>query len=185
MFKHCVLMSTEEKTGALPNQSFPKVTRTIDDVTYEVTRFGWWELLDNLARAEQLLGPALTEGLKQDTLVRDLESLLASRADVLVRAATTLIQRFTDHNARVLMKTLGRQTIVHVEEREVRLTKDNLDTWFGQHPGHALQWLAFCLEVQFRDFFVIPGSLLMKLGQKMAKAANDEGQESSPRQEAA
>ena len=155
-------MMSETKKGALPDSSLPTETREIEGVTYRVTRFGWWELLENLARAEQLLGPALVDGLRGELVASDLERVLDAQADLVAAAAVGLVRRITDENAERLMEKLGAQTVVLVKDRKVRLTRERMDAWFGQHPGHALLWLAFCLEVQFYSFFATPGSRALK-----------------------
>lgn len=162
---------SESKRGALPSSALPWQERTIGGVRYVVTRFGWWELLANLARAEDLLGPALVDVLKGGDAT-SAAALLSLPADVLGRAACELVRRFTSENGRALMRELGKVTKVFPEDHEVRLVHAegdarNLDLWFGQHPGHVLEWLAFSCEVQFWDFFATPGSRVKSwLGQK-------------------
>lgn len=157
---HHGVMSDETKRGALPTATLPTVEREIGGVLYEVTRLPYWDLLTNLKRAEQLLGPALTSALHGDAPLDDLGALLGGPAGVLAQGARVLVQRFTDDNGRALQEALGKQTIVHPDGRSVRLLTDKMGIWFGQNPGHVLLWLTFCLEVQFRDFFATPGSAL-------------------------
>jgi len=150
----------------LPSANLPTVTRKIGEHRYIVTRLGYRAMLDALHRIQALAGPAVTGLLAADAV--SLDDLLDLRTDRLGTSLLGLLDRVSGPDGLELQEILGRQTIVEVADRKVTLAPDAMDTWFSQHPEDALPWLAFAVEVQFRDFFEQP---MRALGRKLADLA--------------
>ena len=155
-------MQKKGKKGALPSAHMPSKVKTIGDTQYRVHRMKWWDLLEQLDLAEKVFGSAMLEVAQSFSVGNPLAILdQAGGTNSIFTAIFSALGNLSGPDGRRLLLSHGAQTMIYPEGHEVRLVhagdnSDNLDTWFGQNPGHLVEWLMFCFEVQFWDFFATP-----------------------------
>jgi hypothetical protein len=137
-------MQDEDK---LPSANLPVVDRQIDGVPYHVQRLGWWAMADGIRMLEDVLGESIRSLLDSSGSIANIMESTGTGA-----ALTGFARRCFGVDGKALLIMLGRQTMVEVDGRKVFLTEAVMDTWFAQHPDHAIPWLLLCLEVQYADF---------------------------------
>jgi len=137
-------MQDEDK---LPSANLPVVDRKIDGVPYHVSRLGWWAMADSIRMLEEVLGESIRSLLDSGGSIADIMESTGTGA-----ALTGFARRCFGKDGKALLLLLGRQTMVETDGRKVFLTEPVMDTWFSQHPDHAIPWLLLCLEVQYADF---------------------------------
>ena len=137
-------------------QSLPAVSRKIGEHEYRVTRLGFAKWRELLGLVQQIAGHTLVSVLGQGNTRVLISSLLDAPAGEIAEALLGLVQRFAESDR--VLQLLGEHTVVEQQ----RLSLQAQDFWWPQHPSELFEWLAFCLEVQFYDFFVTPGRKLLK-----------------------
>lgn len=135
------------------NPALPTETRTIGKHTYTVTRLGFANSRKLLELSEKVLGPAilqLASAAKEGMSVAD---LLAYEAGPAIEAILGVLGRLGSSQSDEIFRLLGEATHATEDGRVEYLTPQIQDQWWALYPGECLPWLAFCYEVQYRDFF--------------------------------
>lgn len=78
-----------------------------------------------------------------------------------------LMAEIKDDNLDVLCKKFSSQTFVAINSKQSPLLADVFDEHFAGDIGGMFKWLAFCLEVNFGNFFAELGLDLAKLGPRL------------------
>lgn len=139
--------------------NLPSFRKKINDNEYVVYRLGVWKWRELLAICERLFGPG---ALAAAAAVPSFRTLLDRDFRDVAEGMLGVLQRFVGDDGAQLMRRLGEHSRVVVDGRERVLTAEYQDQWWAEHPGELLPWLAWGLEIQFKDFFLTPGSKILK-----------------------
>ncbi len=121
-------------------------TKQIGKHTYEVTQLGAIEGRRVFARLAQLMGGmvgALAAGGKPNP----------------VDAFRSLAEAMTPEIMDFFCDTFTKVTQVHIAGGKVLFLKDVFDDHFADNYGEMIEWLTFCLEVNFASFLGGAGGL--------------------------
>lgn len=122
--------------------------REIDGVTYVVTQLGGEDGLVTLARLTKILGPAM-----------------ASADDGMIGAAFAAVSKLDPLELLPIVRVFAPSTKIHkpIQSSGAKAIEVSLDvdSHFAGKVGSLLSWLAFCVEVNYADFF---GEIAGKLG---------------------
>lgn len=146
--------------------------KLIGEHTYFVTQLGALQGRKLLRRLVAIAGPALAELVKElppaskDGRGFDLGALNLSTVGAAVEALT---ERMTEEELEHVCNVLAARTEVQLDpERRVPL-QSIFDVHFAGRYSAMFQWLAFALEVNFRDFFAGSGTGTHLLGSLIKK----------------
>jgi hypothetical protein len=131
--------------------------RAVGTANYEVTPLGALEGSRVFARLLSIAGPVV------ETIAK--AGPKGDAAGAAVFAALT--QRITPEDLTFFCEVFARWTTVNINGKEPRLS-DIFDEHFSGNYGDMLQWLSFCIEVNFGSFF--GGSSLANVGAALGKA---------------
>lgn len=135
--------------------SLPSFQRNIGQHQYTVYRLSFQRWRELLGICENLFGKALLSVLADRSRFSD---LLDKDVKSLVEAALSIVQKFAAAEGTTLLARLGEHSRVVIDNQVRMLTMDQQELWWAQNPAELLPWLAFALEIQFKDFFYIPAS---------------------------
>jgi hypothetical protein len=121
-------------------------SKAIGNHTYEVTQLGAIEGRRVFARLAQLMGGMVG-------------SIAAGgKADV-VKGFQAFAESMTPEVMDFFCDTFSKVTQVHVGGGKVLFLKDIFDDHFADNYGDMVEWLTFCLEVNFASFLGGAGGL--------------------------
>lgn len=136
--------------------------RSIDGHEYTVTQMGFADQRRVLALLTKKLGPGLAVGLggllsalgrEKGTSVLDLDF------EELSQGIVRLIQDLDEADLLVLEEAFGKTSTVRKSDGKTPfLTSDNIGHFRGRMLAY-FKWLAFCVEVNYADFFDAARSL--------------------------
>lgn len=115
-------------------------TKKIGNHTYEVTQLGAVEGRRVLAKLGQLMGGvvgSLAAGGKADP----------------VKAFQSFTEALSPESMDYFCDTFTKFTQVHRADGKVLFLKDVFDDHFADNYAEMVEWLVFCLEVNFASFF--------------------------------
>ncbi len=112
-------------------------TKTIDDFEFEVTQVKAKEGRRVFVRLAKIAGPGL--GVLAD--------------DDIGKALDEVLKKIDDQTFDYLCDLFGKYSHVTVDGVKKQLTPGFQDTFFAAKYGLLFKWIAFCLEVNFRDFY--------------------------------
>lgn len=128
-------------------------SKAIGDHTYLVTQLGAGEGRKMFVRLTRALAPVFGALLEDAGSTKGGFKLGDMSLESLSRTLHELAQRLTEDDLEYVCRTFGAKTMVQVGEgKEIQLTLDKQELHFAGRYGHMFQWLAFCLEVNYRDF---------------------------------
>lgn len=114
--------------------------------TYRVAQLGSTLGRRTLTRLVQAIGPSLAELIKSEGEGIDLASTAG--------AIATFSRDLKDADLEYLCSTFAKVTEVQGEDADAWLPLDkHLDLHFAGKYGAMFEWLWFCLEVNYSDFF--------------------------------
>lgn len=144
-------------------------TRTIGEHTYRVTQLGTFEGQEVLVRIVKLIGPSgssFLDGLGAAAGSGEkIEASLAMGISEAVREVTT---RLSGPDLLFATQKFAARTDIIYHDRAPTLA-NTYDVHFAGAYDEWIGWLAFCLEVNFRSFFVGGGGIVPKLGRLLSK----------------
>ena len=122
-------------------------SKTIGRFEYRVTQLKLKKARSMFTRLIGMLGPALGE-------------LAAGGKPNLATAVQALSERMTDDNLTLVTETFGESTVIDAGDGKLpTLVPAFMETHFAGHFGEMFQWLAFCIEVNYADFFDVLSGL--------------------------
>lgn len=129
-------------------------SRTIGNYTYEVTTLGGLAGRKLLTKLVKTLGPCLAPLLTDsDGNTKKGWSVLDADSKSVAAALVEFADRVTPELLEELAVAFGKTTLVDMGGgKAVQLTLENQDLHFAGNYGEFFRWLAFALEVNFRDF---------------------------------
>ena len=122
----------------MSNAGFRNEERTIGEFTYRVTQLDTLTGIDVATRLMTKFGAALREGKTDDTL----------------QAVGALVEKLTSEEVKYYVNLFAARTEVIQPDGKEPYLKDILAVHFAGRYGDLVEWLQFCFEVNFRDFFV-------------------------------
>lgn len=129
-------------------------SKKIGNHGYEVTQLGGKEGRRVFAKVTQLIGASVAAiagaGGKPDP----------------VKAFETFASQVTPDNMDYFCDTFAKLTQVHYPGGKVLLLSDIFDDHFADNYGEMIEWLTFCLEVNFASFLGGAGGLGALLQEK-------------------
>lgn len=145
-------------------------SRTIGSTTYHVRQLGAGDARRLLVRLTKAVGPVLGAVLEEAAgssnvpVPKDAKGLAAlsgfavSRKGI-SRALQELSVRLTESDLEFAVKLLGGTTEIETDAgKQVPLTLERQELHFAGRMGEMFRWLAFALEVNYRDFFPVAGT---------------------------
>lgn len=124
-----------------------KKKKTIDGIEYEVTQLGAKEGRALFVRISKMIGPSLASLAKAD-----LASLMDSNVAQLAPAIETFVRDVSEEDLDVLCSKFAERSAYRDGKDWPELDR-NFDDHFAGAYLRMIKWLAFCVEVNYADFF--------------------------------
>lgn len=122
---------------------------------YYVTQLGAHKGRVALTRLVKLLGPVIAHVVSDS---KPGTALLAISGDSLRDAMLELSKQISETDLQWFCDTFGEfSTFEDAIGKRPKLTPEFQNTHFAGHYGEMMQWLTFCAEVNFGDFFGVLG----------------------------
>lgn len=119
-------------------QGFRQAEKVIGEYRYRVTQLDTLTGIDVATRLITKFGNALSEGNPDNTF----------------QAVGSLMSKLTGDEVKYYVNLFAKCTEVILEEgNKEPYLKDILAVHFAGRYGHLVEWLTFCFEVNFQDFF--------------------------------
>lgn len=125
--------------------------KRIGSHVYRVTQHGTKSGLRMLVRVTKIAGPGV--GSFIGGLGRDASGFDVAVANGAAEALHDLAARLNEAETVGIVEEFARQTVLVLADDLQPSLADVLDDHFAGHYDHLLQWLVFCLEVNFGSFF--------------------------------
>ncbi len=121
--------------------------RTIGRFEYRVTQLGFKRGNATWIRLLKVLGPVLGKLLEGG-------GFKGIGVEGLSGGLSALAENLTQEDLEYFCEVFGESTIVHVSaDKDPVLLPKYQETHFAGQYGEMLKWLAFCVEVNYSDFF--------------------------------
>ena len=126
-------------------------SRQIGAYTYEVTQMPGRQAFRVFTRLTKMIGPALAELLGKGG--GDMKQLLDTNVGTLVPALTVFCDSLSEQEVDALIDTFSEHTKVKGPNiSKAAPMSEMFDVVFAGQPGNIIAWLAFSIEVNYRDF---------------------------------
>jgi hypothetical protein len=130
--------------------TLPSVSRRIGDCEYHTRLLSTSEGLPINVLLLRVLGPSLAELAGNAT-----EGLADASWSAMAAAIKEVAVRLDTEDLQTLCKVFAATTIVHLPDGKKPAMADVFDAHFAGKYMRMYQWLAFCVEVNFADFFEV------------------------------
>lgn len=165
-----------------PLLQYQSQTKEIGDCSYVVEPLGFISARKTFVRLSNLLGPSLERLAASSKTVTEGE---AGALGAFVSLLGGLLKELEDSDPDALQAVFAPKTVVHLPDgKEPQLSKVIDSHFAGKRFGHYFIWLAFCIEVNYADFFsealaMAKAAMEKAAAKKASDAAKKPPQESS------
>ena len=135
--------------------------RAIGNTTFEVFQLGSLSARKTLVRLTKAFGPVLGKllgelGLENGASPEAIKERLSVK--VIGTLADSLAEHISEADLEYLCETFGKASFYYEGDKRLQLTLERQELLFkGGNLLTMFKWLAFCLEVNYADFFVAWG----------------------------